>query len=386
MARSYPFAEPARLDIDPELTAAPHLMRVKMPYGKETWLITGHREARAVLSDPRFVRTTGDPLDEPRMGEHNNSPGLLGLDAPQHTRLRKLVTNVFTVRRVQALRPRAVEIVDQLLDELTPPADRVEGLARPFPMLMITTLLGVQQEDHEKFGLWADSFLSTGAVPADVAAAHYVAICDYLAALAHRRAEAPTDDLFGALVRYLNADELTIDELVMVSFSILVGGLETVKTQLPNMVYLLLTRPSLHEELRADLSRLPAAVEEMLRYIPLPTTAVFARFATEDVPIGNVVIARGEPVLVEVPVTNRDPRVFADADELDLARDPNPHMSFGHGAHYCLGAQLARLELQVALERLLTRMPALRLAVPEQQLGWNRGYMVRGVTALPVLW
>ncbi|GAA3681060.1 cytochrome P450 [Lentzea roselyniae] len=386
MARSYPFAEPGRLEIDPELTATPPLTRVKFPYGKETWLVTGHPEARAVLSDPRFVRTTADQLDEPRMGEHNNSPGILSLDAPQHTRLRKLVTSVFTVRRVQALRPRAVEIVDSLLDDLTPPADLVEGLARPFPMLMITTLLGVPQEDHEEFGMWADSFLSTGAVPASVAAEHYTAICDYLAALAHRRAEAPTDDLFGALVRCLNAGELTVDELVMVSFSILVGGLETVKTQLPNMVYLLLTGPSLLEELRADLSRLPAAVEEMLRYIPLPTTAVFARFATEDVPVGDVVIARGEPVLVEVPVTNRDPRVFADADSLDFARDPNPHLAFGHGAHYCLGAQLARLELQVALERLLTRMPALRLAVPEQELGWNRGYMVRGVTALPVTW
>jgi cytochrome P450 len=133
-------------------------------------------------------------------------------------------------------------------------------------------------------------------------------------------------------------------------------------------------------------SQLPAAVEEMLRYVPLPTTAVFARFATEDVPVGDVVIARGEPVLVEVPVTNRDPRVFADPDALVLDRDPNPHLAFGHGAHYCLGAQLARLELQVALERVLTRMPGLRLAVPEQELGWNRGYMVRGVTALPVVW
>lgn len=373
MARSYPFAEPDRLDIDPELAAAPPLIRVKMPYGKETWLITGHREARTVPSDPRFVRTTADPLDEPRMGEHNNAPGILSLDAPQHTRLRKLVTNVFTVRRVQALRPRAVEIVDSLLDELTPPADLVDGLARPFPMLMITTLLGVPQEDHERFGLWANSFLSTGAVPADVAAEHYAAICDYLAALASRRASSPTDDLFGALVRYLNAGELTTEELVVVTFSILVGGLETVKTQLPNMVYLLLTRPSLHDALRDDLSRLPAAVEEMLRYIPLATTAVFARFATEDVPVADVVIARGDPVLVEVPVTNRDPRVFAQADVLDLTRDPNPHLAFGHGAHYCLGAQLARLELQVALERLLVRMPALRLAVPEPSLGWNRG-------------
>lgn len=290
------------------------------------------------------------------------------------------------MRRVQALRPRAVEVVDSLLDDLTPPADLVEGLARPFPMLMITTLLGVPREDHERFGVWADSFLSTGAVPTDVAAEHYAAICGYLANLASRRAPAPTDDLFGALVRYLNAGELTIDELVMVTFSILVGGLETVKTQLPNMVYLLLTRPSLRSDLHADLSQLPGAVEEMLRYIPLPTTAVFARFATEDVPVGDVVIARGEPVLVEVPVTNRDPRVFANADELDFARDPNPHLAFGHGAHYCLGAQLARLELQVALERLLIRMPGLRLAVPEQELGWNRGYLVRGVTALPVVW
>lgn len=383
MARSYPFAEPDRLDVDPALLAAPPLIRVKMPYGKETWLITGHQEARAVLSDPRFVRTTADPLDEPRMGAHNNAPGILSLDPPQHTRLRKLVTNVFTVRRVQALRPRAIEIADSLLDELTPPADLVEGLARPFPMLMITTLLGIPQEDHKKFGMWADSFLSTGAVPLEVAAEHYTAICDYLAALAARRAAAPTDDLFGALARYLNAGELTIDELVMVSFSILVGGLETVKTQLPNMVYLLLTSgrwDSLHA------AQLPAAVEEMLRYVPLPTTAVFARFATEDVPVGDVVIARGEPVLVEVPVTNRDPRVFANADELDFARDPNPHMAFGHGAHYCLGAQLARLELQVMLERLLIRMPALHLAVPEPELGWHRGYMVRGLTALPVVW
>lgn len=386
MARSYPFAEPDRLEIDQELAALPPVFRVKMPYGKETWLVTGHPEARAVLSDPRFVRTTADPRDEPRMGESNDAPGILALDAPQHTRLRKLVTNVFTVRRVQELRPRAVEIADSLLDQLTPPADLVEGLARPFPMLMITALLGVPQEDHKKFSLWADSFFSTTALPADVAAEHYAAICDYLAALARLRSDAPTDDLFGALVRYLNAGELTIDELVMVSFSILVGGLETVKTQLPNMMYLLLTQPSRWDSLRADLSLLPAAVEEMLRYIPLPTTAVFARFATEDVPIGDVVIARGEPVLVEVPVTNRDPRVFADSGTLDFARDPNPHMAFGHGAHYCLGAQLARLQLRVMLERLLTRMPALRLAVPEEQLGWHRGYLVRGVSALPVVW
>ncbi|MDI5942023.1 cytochrome P450, partial [Micromonospora sp. DH15] len=209
----------------------------------------------------------------------------------------------------------------------------------------------------------------------------------YMGELIARRRDEPTDDLIGAMVRARDADDrLSEEEVVQLAAGLLAAGHETTVTQIPNFAYVLLQHPDEWARLRADRTLVPRAVEELMRFVPLGATAAFARYAKEDVEIGGVLVRAGEPVVVSIPSANRDETVFADADRLDLGREVNPHLGFGHGVHHCVGAQLARMELQVVLDTLLDRTPGLRLAVPEPELVWKSGLLVRGLTAMPVAW
>jgi cytochrome P450 len=210
----------------------------------------------------------------------------------------------------------------------------------------------------------------------------------YMAELVAQKRRQPADDLLSAMARARDEqqDRLTEHELVQLAAGLLAAGQETTVTQIPNMIYVLLTEPDLWAQLCADDSLVPAAVEELLRYIPLGVAAAFPRYATEDVELGGVLVRAGEPVLAALHSANRDETVFADADRVDFHRQAASHIGFGHGAHHCLGAQLARMELQVALATLVRRLPGLRIAVPEPELQWKRGMLVRGLERLPVAW
>jgi cytochrome P450 len=392
--RRYPFSR-SRLDPDPqyaELRRTESVCRVQLPYGPPAWLVTDYHLTRTVFGDARFSRaaTLGrhNPRESPvEVGQVAES--VLSMDPPAHTRIRQLVGRAFTARRVNLLRPRAEQIAGGLIDSMAaagPPADLVEKFSFAFPAIIICELLGIPDADRHTFRRWTDATVSTTASTPEESQDTYLHLAGYLAGLFAQRRAHPGNDLLTWLVQARDdQDRLTETELLFLGMALLVGGYETTAHQLTNMVYTLLTHPSQLRQLRARPELLPSAVEEMLRFIVFGS-ALNPRIATSDVTLGEVVIRAGDPVLCSRSSANRDEHVFPHADELDLTRRPNPHVAFGYGPHFCLGAHLARMELQVALGTILSRFPGLHMAVTEDELTWQTGTMMRGLTAFPIAW
>ncbi|HWC79329.1 MAG TPA: cytochrome P450 [Pseudonocardiaceae bacterium] len=393
--RSFPFGEIERLDLDPlfsQLRREEPLIRVQLPYGEPAWLATRYEDVRAVLSDPRFSRAAAADRDEPRSRVYRGSPGnnIMAFDPPEHSRLRRLVAKAFTVRRVEQLRPRAQEIADGLVDAMRAngsSADLVEEFALPLPITVICELLGVPFEDRADFRTWSDAFLSTTRYTPEEVATYVGRLREYMAGLIAARREQAQDDLLSALVEARdNSDRLNEEEMLSLAEGLLVAGHETTASQIPNFMYVLLTNPEQLAQLRADLDLVPNAVEELMRFVPLGAGAGSARYAVADVELSGVTVRAGEPVLVSLNSANRDESVYANPDELDLHREGTSHVGFGHGPHHCLGAPLARMELQVALRTLLTRLPGLRFAGTQADVRWKSGVATRGPAHLPVTW
>ncbi|MFC0434901.1 cytochrome P450 [Kutzneria buriramensis] len=394
MTRPFPFRAAHRLDLDPEfrdLRRTDPLLRVELPYGGDGWLAIGHETVRAILGDPRFSRAAVLGADVPRpQPVIARAKTILTMDPPEHTRLRRLAARAFTSRRMDEFRPRVQAIVDDLLDRLIdagPPAELIEGLALPLPITVICELLGVPFEDRNRFRAWSERVVSITAYPAEEIEAAGAALKAYLAELVDVRRVEPTDDLLGVLAQVDHEGaELERDELVNFGVTLLVAGHESTANQIGNFAHTLLTRADQRELLLADPGLVPSAVEEMLRYVPIQTSAGGPRVALEDIRIGDVLVRKGETVLPQLASANRDELVFDDPERLDVTRGRNPHLAFGHGVHFCIAAQLARIELQVAIGTLLRRLPTVRLAVPEEELPWKTGMLVRGLRALPVTW
>ncbi len=381
------------LDPDPllaELRASQPVVRVQLPFGEPCWLLTRYEDVRAMLADARFSRAATIGTDVGRMAEFFPiEDSILGMDPPEHTRIRRLVSATFTARRMQALRGRAQEIVDGLLDAMSDaeqPVDFVEAVALPLPITMICELLGVPFDDRERFHGWANIFMtSSGHTVEELLDAHGQ-LTAYLADLIAKRRVEPTDDILGALVAARDEDGavITEGELRSLAMAILVAGYETTANQLGKFVLCLLDNPEQLQRLRENPELVPNAVEELMRLIPLSAGSQIAYLATEDVEIGGVVIHAGEGVIPSTASANRDESVFVDADHLDVERPDVFQLGFGHGSHYCLGAHLARVELQVAIGSLLARFPDLRLAVPTAEVPWKDGSAVWGLEALPL--
>ncbi|MEJ8653988.1 cytochrome P450 [Streptomyces sp. MS1.AVA.3] len=388
---SYPFNVPESLELSDEYEQArnrPGLLKVRMTYGESAWLVTRYAEARFVLGDQRFSRAAGALHDEPRQSEGRRDSGILGMDPPDHTRLRTLVAKAFTVRQVEKLRPQVKQLANELLDELAaagPPADLVDRYALPIPVAVICRLLGVPTEDRPRFRVWSDAALSTSSLTAAEFDANLEELRSYMAQLIEEHRRAPQDDLMTALIdaRDVN-DRLSELELVDLCVGILVAGHETTATQIPNFVLALLDHPGQLALLRAQPELINGAVEELMRFVPLGSGASQPRYATEDVEVGGTLVRAGTPVLVAVGAANRDALRFDSPGTLDIARGGNnQHLGFGHGVHHCLGAPLARLELQEALIALITRFPELRLA---GDVVWKSQMLVRGPRVMPVGW
>jgi cytochrome P450 len=392
--RAYPFSEADRLRLDPtyeELRRSEPVARVRLPHGGDGWLATRYADVKTVLSDPRFSRAATVGADVPRtMPLVSRDSNILTMDPPDHTRLRRLVAKAFTARRTEMLRPRAEKIVGDLLDAVEaqgPSADLIEALALPLPITVICEMLGVPVEDRVDFRRWSDKALAITAFTPEEIVAAVDDLRHYIAGLVAQRREHPTDDVLGTLVQARDeGDRLTEAELVNFGVTLLVAGHETTANQIGNFVYTLLTEPEHLAALRATPDLVPAAVEELLRIVPLGGAAGFARIATEDVEIGGVTVSAGDAVLVSMPSANRDDAVFTRPELIDLHREVNPHIAFGHGVHHCVGAQLARMELQVALTGLIQRFPGLELAAPVEEIVFKQGRLVRGLASLPVRW
>jgi cytochrome P450 len=368
------------------------LTRITMPSGDSAVAVARHADIRMVMSDPRFSRDLTYP-GAPRLlpGENitDDPDMMINMDPPRHTRLRRLLSKSFTPRRIASWRPRVNEVTESLLDDLSAqerPADFVANFALPLPVRIICDLLGVPHEDNERFQKWSNAFLSTTALPSDERATSYSEFNAYVARLIDNRRRNPGTALIDELINAHDEDgALTETELVRNTLGLIVGGYETTVAFLTKGLLLLLVHPKQFALLAADPECVPGAVEEILRY-DVPNDGVLLRVATEDVRLPSGMVRKGEAVLPLVTAANRDAAIFTDPDRFDITRSDNPHAGFGHGTHFCLGAHLARLELQVAIGALARRLPGLRLAVPPEELSWKTAQFLPAPERLPVTW
>ncbi|WP_052852470.1 cytochrome P450 family protein [Streptomyces avicenniae] len=376
--------------------------RATLPSGVEAWLVTRYADARRALADPRLSKNPGAHDAQAHARGLVGIPGergagvmthLLNIDPPDHTRLRRLVSTAFTPRRVAAFEPRVRELTHRLIDGFAArgSADLIDAFAFPLPILAICDLLGVPPEDHDDFRDWAGMMLHTTGRRGGVGRA-VRRMRAYLTELIHRKRADLGDDLISGLIRASDdGEQLTEDEAAAMAFILLFAGFETTVNLIGNGLHTLLRAPEQLERMRglfaADAAdggaRAARAVEELLRYDG-PVEMATWRFAAEPLTLGGQRVGRGDPVLVVLAAADRDPARFADPDRLDLGRADNPHLGYGHGIHYCLGAPLARLEARTALEILLTRLPGLRPAGDWSGLRWRGGLIMRGLRSLPV--
>jgi cytochrome P450 len=378
------------------LRAERPVVRVRTPRF-DSFLVTRYDDARQALSDSRLSKDlyrAGDTYlavfgEKARQINTN----MLNSDPPEHSRLRRLVTQAFTPRRIEAMRPRVEEIVEGLLDRMAPRGrtDFVDDFALRLPLAVIGDLLGIPEADHEEIlaGTQVIRTVGTGGrSPQEDRAAIGQAqerLHAYFTGLVAAKRREPGEDLVSALITARDGDgRLSEAELVSTCFLLLFAGYQTTSDFLGNAVVALLTHPEEMEKLLADPGLVPDAVEELLRFDGSVPVSSF-RFATEDLEIGGVPIPAGSIVTVVLSSANHDPELVADPDALDLTRGDTQHMSFGHGVHYCLGTALARLEATTALRRILVRLPDLRLDVPVEELQWlPAASAFRGLLELPL--
>jgi cytochrome P450 PksS len=367
---------------------------------RPAWLVTRYDGVARVLKDDTFAKDKLNAMDPEQQAKTPWIPGflkpiernMLDLDAPDHMRLRALVSKAFTPRLIERLRGRIEALCDELFDEMEREgerrggADLIAGYALPLPATVIAELLGVPAEDHKKFHRWSSRLVSVSSnrdmlrfLPAALS------FVRYLRKMVERRRADPKDDLMSALVRTEEeGDKLSEDELLAMGFLLLVAGHETTVNLIASGTLALLEHPEQTYRLRHDPSLVKPAVEELLRYTS-PVEMATERYAREDVEIEDTKIPRGELVLAVLGSANRDERHFKDPGVLDLARDPNRHLAFGRGGvHHCLGAPLARMEGQIAISAFLRRFPGARLAVTPESLRWRRGLFLRGLERLPL--
>ncbi|MGW0560026.1 cytochrome P450 [Streptomyces sp. NPDC003016] len=392
----YPFHRPSAVEVPPvyeELRARCPVARVKLPSGDEGYVVSRYDDVRTVLSDARFSRAATTAPGAPQLTRTPPlSGGLFTMDPPEHTRLRRLVSREFTARRVQNMRPRIQELTDGLLDSMEKregPVDLNTELAFPLPVMVICELLGVPFEDRGRFRAWSDAFVSLTSHTPEETAHQRKSMIEYLAALVQRKREEPTDDLMGALVlAHDDEGRLTEHELITMGITLLVAGHETTVSMIGTCVLTLLRHPEQLAALRANPDLIEHAVEELLRINPIGDGGPL-RVTLEDVELGGTPIPQGSAVLAAVCSANQDPERFPEgaADAFDLERpSATQHVAFGHGPHFCLGAALARAELQIVISSLLRRFPGLRLAEDVSGLRMTSGMMVHGLTRLPVTW
>ncbi|WP_316766588.1 cytochrome P450 [Streptomyces sasae] len=392
--RDWPALDLEGTEFDPVLAALMAegpVTRIRLPFGEGwAWLATRYEDVRLVTNDARFSRDEVTRRQVTRLAPHfQPRPGSLAwTDQPDHNRLRKPVAGAFTMGAMKRLRPLAQEILDRLVDGVVrdgPPADLIGRVLEPFPIIVVSEVMGVPESDRERVHAWTRQIISTsgGVEAADTAKR---GLYGWITETVRARADSTGDDVYSLLGGAVARGEIGEEEAVGLAGPLQIGG-EAVTHNCGQMLYLLLTRPELMAWMRdRPVERVPV-LDELLRWIPHRSTVGLARIALEDVELGDGTrIAAGDPVYVSYLAANRDPAVFPDPDRIVPDRDPNPHLAFGNGPHYCTGAVLARLQTELLVDTLLDRLPGLRLAVPAEEVEWRRKTMVRGPLTLPVTW
>jgi cytochrome P450 PksS len=377
------------------LRATEPVFRTALPDGTTVWLVTGYEDVLALLRDERFTKNRRRALTPQQARKLPWTPpmfrplerNMLDLDPPDHTRLRSLVHKAFTPHLVEKMRTRVQTLADELLDMVGPRGemDLIKDYALPLPMTIITEILGVPTKDRGAFHKWSNAVVSlTSPKPTLRVIPGVWRFIRYLRRFFKVRRRDPQDDLTSALIKAEEAGEtLSEDELLAMVFLLLIAGHETTVNLIGNGTLALLQNPDQMERLRGEPSLIKSAVEELLRFTS-PVLMTTERYALDNAIMHDVPIPRGEMILGVIGSANRDETVFDKPDELNLAREPNKHISFGQGIHFCLGAPLARMESQIAINTLLERKPNLQLKGEPQSLRWRPSMMLRGLQALPV--
>ncbi|WP_329342454.1 cytochrome P450 [Streptomyces sp. NBC_00663] len=387
--RTCPYHPPTAYDT---LRDGRPLARITLYDGRPAWLVTGHALARTLLTDPRLSsdRTRPDfPAPTERFAAtQNRRVALLGFDDPQHHTQRRMMVPSFTLRRAVELRPEIQRIVDERLDAMIaqgPPAELVSAFALPVPSMVICALLGVPYADHDFFEEQSRRLLR-GPKASDTQNARDQ-LDAYFGELIDRKLkeERPGDGVLDELVHdRLRSGELSRVDVIAFATILLVAGHETTANMISLGTFTLLQHPERLAELRADPALLPAAVEELMRMLSIADGLL--RMATEDVEAGGETIRAGDGVVFATSVINRDEDVYPDADALDWHRSARHHVGFGFGIHQCLGQNLARAEMEIALHTLFARLPGLRLAAPADEIPFKPGDTIQGMLELPVTW
>jgi len=400
----YAFPNPTALEPPPEwerLRSQCPVARIELASGDEALLLTRYDDVRAMLSDPRFSRQL-DADDASRVSDSEDGgvfsrpaaatgeapdtdePEASMLGGPGHRRWRRLVGKAFTVKRVQALRPGMVELAEQLVADMVEsgaPADLGPALGFPLPVFVICDLLGVPRTDRGRFARWSDTMLTMTRFTQDEIDRSGREFHGYMTELVAAKRSEPGDDLLSDL-----AAEMTATELVMTGQGLLIAGHETTANMIGKMVAMLLAdREHRWERLLADPALVPSAVEEALRFDANPGFGM-PRYLSEETVAGGVTLPRGTTVVCSMASGNRDTSAFDGADDMDLARRPNPHLAFGAGPHSCVGQQLARVELQTVLDVLVRRLPTLELVEDPTDLRARQGLIVGGIDRVLVRW
>ncbi|MFE5941929.1 cytochrome P450 [Streptomyces sp. NPDC056480] len=386
--RTCPYHPPTAYD---PLREERPLSRVTLWDGRSVWLVSGHSAGRALLSDPRLSTDSTRP-DFPLTTERASAvrrrrrAALLGWDDPEHNVQRRMLIPSFTLKRAERLRPRIQKTVDRLIDAMEaagPPAELVSAFALPVPSIVICDLLGVPYEDHDFFEEQSARLLRgpTGQDTEDALAQ----LEGYLGELIERKRRKPGDGVLDDLVVRQSEDGgPDREELVQLATILLIAGHETTANMISLGTYTLLRHPERLAEVQADPGLVPVAVEELLRFLSIADGLL--RVAREDVEIGGTIIRAGEGVVFSTSVINRDAAAYTDPDALDWSRSARHHLAFGFGIHQCLGQNLARAEMEIALGTLLRRLPGLRLAVPAEEIPFKPGDTIQGMLELPVTW
>jgi cytochrome P450 len=372
---------------------------VTTPAGDPAWRVTGYDLVKGLLVDPRLGRSHAEPERAARYADSAIFGGPLGgspeTERREHAQLRALLTPAFSARRMALLRPRVQELVDGLLDALgqrIPPVDFHEAISFPLPALVICELLGVPYEDREEFRRWSDE--AADMTDAARSRAGLARLHEYMRELVQRKRQRPAEDVITDLItaqRYA-PDRFTDNHVVELAAGLLFAGHETTVAAIDKGVLLLLTNPTARKALQRDPTLIPKAVEEILR-LPTPIAADPAapvgglpRYANAEIELDGVRIQAGDLVLLDLQSANLDERIFPASEAFEVTRAQNPHLTFGHGPHYCIGAPLARIELQTLVGTLTSRFPRLRLAVPATELRQRSHLLTGGLADLPVTW
>ena len=360
--------------------------------GNSFWFLMRYDDCVTALKDPRLSKEPEKVMASDQFGALRHSMlealnhHMLNFDPPNHTRLRGLVHKAFTPRMIDNLRPRIESISEELLKEMQAhrgeTIDFIDAYAFPVPIIVIMELLGIPAEEREQFRQWTRAILFSGDQQQMMVGG--LSLIQYLTDIFDERRAKPKDDLISGLLQVEeDGSKLSQQEMISMIFLLLVAGHETTVNLIASGTMTLLRNPAQKEKLAKDPSLIRSAIEEMLRY-ESPVENTLNRWALEDIEIGGKVIPRGDIVLASVLAANRDPSVFPDPDTFDITREPNKHIAFGNGIHFCLGAPLARMEGAIAINALLRTLPTLELAVAPGQLRWNEQVILHGLTGLPV--